>query len=483
MDIGYTSMDKILKIKIALIFIYLAVAILFFYDEHFLTTTKPIYTYNTLEFMIAILSLGVILSSTVYNLAFYFYIRNRQYLYYALAQIAIISLLVEIENLFISPFSEFYDLPKNLFWLDISQIFIVIFSMLFLREFLVLYKIKNLNRLINTVLYLAIFDLLFTIIFSHAILTKFIPSFIWILLVLSEAQRVSPNKDIPFYYILIGWYSVLFISLIEYFEFAGLSVKTFPFLHLSFAIESMLLSFAISYKFRLIEREQKIQQSLLLHQSRLASMGEMISIIAHQWRQPLNYLAFAFMHIKKSCNGDKEALLTIKDANEQLQYMSKTIENFRNFYNPSKNRENFSIEESCKSIIQIVTPIIQSSKINIKIDTKNDFHFFANSNEFEQVILNIINNAKDALIERKIKEPRIEIVIDKPTIKIIDNAGGIDKKVKDKIFEPYFTTKKSGDGIGLYIAKTIIEYEMGGELSFTTNSNGTTFIITLDNFN
>ncbi len=472
-------MDKILKIKIASIIIYLGIVIIFFYDEHFFIATKPVYIYSDVEFFIAILSLGVILSSAVYNLAFYFYIRNLQYLYYALAQLAIISLLIQIENLFIYPFSEFYNFKRDIFIFDISQILVVLFSTLFIQQFLTLYKIKNLNKIINSIIYLSIFDLIYTLIFSHAILTKFIPSFIWILLVLSEAQRLSKTKDIPFYLILIGWYSLLVVSIGEYFiDMFNIDFKTFPFLHIAFAIESMFLSFAISYKFKLVENSQKLQQSMLLQQSRLASMGEMIAIIAHQWRQPLNFLSFAFMHIKRSCNGDKDALLTIKEANEQLQYMSKTIENFRNFYNPSKKREDFDIQKALEDTIKIISPTL--NKININLDVKDNFTCYANRNEFQQVILNIINNARDILIQREVKEPNIEIVIDKNIISIKDNGGGIKKEYLNSIFEPYFTTKKNSDGIGLYIAKTIIEKEMRGKLDVKVDGDSTIFVIRLN---
>ncbi len=210
-----------------------------------------------------------------------------------------------------------------------------------------------------------LFEIL-TIIFSHSIVIKFVPSFIWVILFLSEAQRSIKNRDAPFIFILIGWYGIIGVSLAEYFNFFGLDIKSFPFLHVAFALESMLLSFALSYKFKLLEEEHKVHQSMLLQQSRLASMGEMISIIAHQWRQPLNYLSFAFMHIKRSCNGDETTLETIKDANKQLQYMSQTIENFRNFYNPSKKRENFSIEEACRDTINIVSPMMQSIEASTK---------------------------------------------------------------------------------------------------------------------
>jgi signal transduction histidine kinase len=471
-------MDNIFKIKISLIVIYLGVAVIFFYNEHFLTSSTPLHIYGNLEFIVAILSLGVILSSAMYNLAFYFYIRNLQYLYYALAQIAIISLLLQIENLFISPFNEIYNFKRDLFILDISQILVVLFSMLFIQKFLALYTIKDLNRVINGVIYISIFDLIITLIVGHSIIVKFIPSFVWILLVLSEAQRAIKVKDVPFYFILIGWYSLLIVSIAEYFSFGGLKISAFPFLHIAFAIESMLLSFALSYKFKLVEQEQRLQQSMLLQQSRLASMGEMISIIAHQWRQPLNFLSFAFMHIKRSCNGDKDALLTIKDANEQLQYMSQTIENFRNFYNPSKKREDFDISKACENTIKIVSPTLQ--KIDISLDIRENFFVYANSNEFQQVVLNIINNARDVLVERKVEKPTIKITIENTRVYIEDNAGGVSKENLNKIFEPYFTTKTNSDGIGLYIAKTIIEKEMSGELEVNVKGENTTFIINLN---
>ncbi|NPA61558.1 MAG: hypothetical protein GXO06_04685 [Epsilonproteobacteria bacterium] len=472
-------MDRVLKIKVSAIAIYFGVAISLFYEQHFLNGATPLFEYSDVEFIVAILSLGVIVSSTIYNLAFYYYIRRLQYLYYALAQIAIISLLIQIENLFISPFNEIYGFSRDLYILEISQNLIVIFSLLFIKHFLLLYKIENLNRLINIVVSISLFDILFTIIFSHSIVIKFVPSFIWVILLLSEAQRSIKNRDAPFIFILIGWYGVIGVSLAEYFNFFGLDIKSFPFLHVAFALESMLLSFALSYKFKLLEEEHKVHQSMLLQQSRLASMGEMISIIAHQWRQPLNYLSFAFMHIKRSCNGDETTLETIKDANKQLQYMSQTIENFRNFYNPSKKRENFSIEEACRDTINIVSPMMQS--IELLLSVKNGFSFYGNANEFEQVLLNLINNARDILNERKVKNPRIEIVIDAPTVTVTDNGGGVEKRYRDRIFEPYFTTKKGGDGIGLYIAKSIIEREMGGLLTLDVSDNRTKFTIKFNN--
>ena len=473
-------MDKIVKIKLAVIFLYLVTTIGFFYEDQFLPENINFYIYDDMAFIIAIFSLGVVAGAGIYNLAFYFYIRNKHYLYYALAQFSIVSLMINMEGLFIQPFHSMYNFAIILIYLDVSEIFVLTFSLLFLQSFLNLYNIKKINKLIKIVIYIAIFDLIFTLIFSHAIVIKFVPSFIWILLILSEAHRLIEKKDTPFYFLSIGWYVVLLVSLIKFFHLTDSSSTSYPLLHIAFALESTLIFLALSYKFRLISREKQIQQTLLLQQSRLASMGEMISIIAHQWRQPLNFLSFSFMHVKRSCKNDEDALLTIKEANEQLQYMSTTIENFRNFYNPSKEKNEFDIEESCRTTLKILSPTLEPTKVKVEIDIKENFSFYANSNEFQQVILNLVNNAKDILVERSIINPKIEITIDKPNITVKDNGGGIAKENIDKIFEPYFSTKKESDGIGLYISKTIIENEMGGKLSVVTDSNISKFTIELN---
>lgn len=471
-------MDKILKIKFLTITIYFVGTVLFFYDDYFLQNTLIIHHYNNVSFMITVLSLGILLSATVYNLAFYFYIRNRQYLYYALAQLAILLTHISYEAISISPFIEIYNFKSYLLF-DVAQIFIVIFSALFLQGFFNTYLDKEFNKLVKIIISLSLLDLIFSIILGHTIITKFVPTFIWVWLILSEAHRLIKTKDIPFYLVSIGWHIVILTVILTTTGILSAKEFDFPFGHIAFALESMLLSFALSYKFKLIEDEKRVQQTLLLQQSRLASMGEMISIIAHQWRQPLNFLSYSFMHIKNNCKNDDEAILTIKEANEQLQYMSQTIENFRNFYNPSKNREDFSLEESSNNILKIVIPTLTPLKIKIKLIVKEDFRFFANNNEFEQVLLTLINNAKDAFIEKKIKNPLIEIEINRNIVTVCDNAGGILKEHQNKIFEPYFSTKKNSDGIGLYIAKTIIETEMKGELSFKNIGKGSCFQIEL----
>jgi len=459
--------------------IYALVSILFFYDDFFIENssflTEP-HQYGNIAFMVTVFSLGIIFSAMVYNFAFYFYIPNKQYLYYALAQLAILVSLVSLEALQMSPFTEIYNF-KNFYLLDVSQTFILIFSLLFIQVFFQTDKNEALNRVIKTILYLSFFDLFLSLILGHTFITKFIPTVIWIAFVLTEVFRHTKERDIPFYFIMVGWNIVIVTLILELTYVIDPTKHDFPFLHMAFAFESMLISFALSFKFRLVELAQQRQQSLLLQQSRLASMGEMISIIAHQWRQPLNYLSYSFMHLKNLNKDNIEALNTIEDSKNQLQMLSQNIETFRNFYNPSKEKSTFSIYDSCQNILIITHTALKNEKIEVDIQVKEDFSVNANANEFEQVILNFINNAKDSFVEHKITPAKIVIEINKPYIKVSDNAGGIPAEHQKKVFEPYFSTKEESDGIGLYIAKTIIEKEMKGELSLVSNDKGSTFII------
>ncbi len=479
MAIGYISMDKILKFKYIALLSYALVAIFFFYDDFFLQNSHFInnpHQYSSTTFMVAVFSLGIIFSAMVYNFAFYFYIRNLQYLYYALAQFFVLLSLVSLEALQIEPFIQIYNF-KSFYLLDVAQTLMLIFSLLFIQEFFQTKKINQLNTVIQTILALTLFDLILSVILGHTFLTKFVPTVIWIAFILSEVFRHTKQKDVPFYFIMTGWHIVIVTLILELVHIINPHTISFPFLHIAFALESMLLSFALSYKFKLIDDEQKKQQTLLLQQSRLASMGEMISIIAHQWRQPLTFLSYALMHIKSFNKENEEAKKSIQEANEQIEYMSKNIETFRNFYNPSKEKIDFSVTDACQNVLNILSHSLKINNIEVSLQTNEDFSLFSNKNEFEQVILNLINNAKDAHTQQHTASPSIDIIISKSTIMIIDNAGGIHKNDQAKIFDPYFSTKENHDGIGLYIAKTIIEQEMKGKLFVESKNSFTNFII------
>lgn len=234
--------------------------------------------------------------------------------------------------------------------------------------------------------------------------------------------------------------------------------------------------------------KQREKENLLIQQSKMAAMGEMIGNIAHQWRQPICAVSAIMMNIKWTAieQGANRTFLDerIKEANEQLKYMSQTIDDFRIFFKPNKDKEFFDLKKEVKKAFNILKASLENQNINLQIFSKTQIVAFGYANEFSQVILNLISNAKDVLIERKIKNPRIEIYIynDEKNIfcEIKDNGGGIKNEIIDKIFEPYFTTKdRHGTGIGLYISKEIIHNHMKGILKVENIKEGANFVICL----
>ncbi|MBF0316738.1 MAG: PAS domain S-box protein [Nitrospirae bacterium] len=226
---------------------------------------------------------------------------------------------------------------------------------------------------------------------------------------------------------------------------------------------------------------------IMFQQSRLASMGEMISYIAHQWRQPLNALNIVLFNIEDACNDNEYDLNLIssllKDGTTIISNMSNTIDDFRNFFKQTKDKSSFSLKNIITETLAIVNASFKFHGITVTIKDNEDIYIIGFPNEYSQVILNILNNAKDAILEKRLIKGKI--VIDfyengkNTVVNITDNAGGIPSDVMDRIFEPYFTTKMEGkgSGIGLYMSKTMIEEHMNGSITATNTPDGAMFTI------
>ena len=243
-----------------------------------------------------------------------------------------------------------------------------------------------------------------------------------------------------------------------------------------------LILFTLFY--RKLQQSQKQLQNLT-YQSKLASMGEMIGNIAHQWRQPLTHISYILMNIKAAYEKDKLSPeyfeKKTKLANAQIKYLSDTIDDFRDFFKKTNQKELFNLAESIKEVANLLKASFKANNINIEFDLENNIFVKAYRGEFLQVLFNIFNNAKDEFIKREINNPKLTIrtYVKKDIIKIEinDNAGGIKNELQEKIFEPYFTTKDKGLGIGLYMSKIIVE-KSDAKLEVQNIKDGASFVIT-----
>lgn len=232
------------------------------------------------------------------------------------------------------------------------------------------------------------------------------------------------------------------------------------------------------------------KDQLMLQQSRLAQMGEMLSMIAHQWRQPLAAISAvsATMKLKANANNLESTDIQQKAQNisDYSQHLSRTIDDFRDFFRPNKKKQKTTFDDITSSVLGIME--VQLENMNIKLIKELNCHksFFTYPSEIKQVILNLISNAKEAIEESHIENPFIKIkTYSEGTqfiLEVSDNAGGIPKEIQNNIFDPYFSTKKAknGTGLGLYMSKMIIEGHCEGELSFSSLDEGTLFKILLN---
>ncbi len=236
-------------------------------------------------------------------------------------------------------------------------------------------------------------------------------------------------------------------------------------------------------------RKVRYQEQMSIRQSKQAQMGEMLSMIAHQWRQPLTAISATSSLIELKARAGKLDPETIrksaKDISNYAQHLSATINDFRDFFKSNKELQVTNYKELVESVLGIVETSMIDENIQLHKELNCEVKFYSYPNELKQVILNLIKNAEDVLLEKKIEKPFIKLFSyqdnDKFILEVSDNGGGISKEILENIFDLYFSTKqeKNGTGLGLYMSKIIIDEHCGGELSVENIENGALFRITL----
>jgi len=231
---------------------------------------------------------------------------------------------------------------------------------------------------------------------------------------------------------------------------------------------------------------QREKEKMLIQQSKMAAMGDMISMIAHQWRQPLNQMSYVMMNIDGAYDARtlsrKYLDEKLKEGENLLEYMSHTIEDFRDFFKPDKEKEELSLCSLVDSAIGLIEKGLEKDHIQLVKEYECDTKLYLYKNEMIQVLLNLLKNAQEALQGHEDPSITICVLEDEDSVRICirDNAGGIEEGNMQKIFEPYFSTKAhQGTGLGLYMSKMIIEEHMNGRLRVENRSDGAEFIISL----
>jgi signal transduction histidine kinase len=231
------------------------------------------------------------------------------------------------------------------------------------------------------------------------------------------------------------------------------------------------------------------KDELLVAQSRQAAMGEMISMIAHQWRQPITVIALIAQNIQLDIDLDEfdSNLLEqrLDEIVEQTHFLSHTIDDFRNFLKPNESPDSALISTILDGALSIIEKSLSNHNIEVEKSYQNDSLIYSFSNEIIQVLLNILNNAKDIIQTKQITDGKIVVTSDSDKnhayLTIKDNGGGIPDDVLPKIFEPYFSTKeeKGGTGLGLYMSHMIVEKHLKGMLTAKNSGHGAIFTVIL----
>lgn len=324
--------------------------------------------------------------------------------------------------------------------------------------------------------------------FYHYILFEYLPyTIIYAILFLSVIFNIKDGFKPTIVYV-IGWSILCFVLFVFNFKQIYINHQYIDIVLLAFAIEAVLFTISVSYKYGSLQQQTKNYEDMLLQKSKMAQSGEMIGNITHQFRQPLNNIAYILINIRKRFENKKldETYFNKKadQLDEQLQFLSMTIDNFKEFYSSSKQKENFILQDAINNSISVLSAELKKREITLDIhySINENVKVYGIQNELSQVILAILSNASDAL--KDIEKPKIDIDIDandaEIMISISNNGKQINKRDINKIFEPYFSTKKEGTGIGLYLSKLIITRSFDGDLKVENTKEGVKFTLSFE---
>lgn len=482
-------------------------------------TTEDILEKQQFTLLISGIYYGFFLLIFFYNLVSFIYTRDRSYFLYLLFICSFVMFQLALDGLgirFIWGEWKWMVLYSNATVMTIMTFSILLFTREFLKTNIYLPRVDKLLKYLAMIMFammiLATFRPYSEIVIWIALAGIVLPPILLAIGIYTYKQGFDPAR---FY--VIGWGSFLIGSAL--FAMNKLAwIGGYDFFanaqQVGSALQMLFLSWALADYQRQSEKEyvqklnglnrilkEKVDTSLsqvrqndqvLIEKSRLAAMGEMIEQIAHQWRQPLNSLSLInqnlYFKVQLGTAQKDDYVDAHNKTNEQLQYMSQTIDDFRNFSQPNKDKEVFMLEEVIKSALNLSEGSLKYAKVKPHVFSDEEHPVYGMRHEMMQVCMNMIKNVQDVVLQRKVDDPWLKIYISNRDEEVVlafeDNGGGVGEKVIQKIFDPYFSTKShQGTGIGLYMSKEIIEKSMLGKIGVTNTKHGARFEIILPQIN
>lgn len=424
------------------------------------------------------ITFGILIMTIVYTFIRYVYSKEIFYISYCFMQI--------FSLIYILSYSKLFEI--SFFIQEIALVIASLSAVLFAINYYegkFFPKITNYKELIINTLLL---NVVILTAFYHYILFEYLPyTIIYAILFISIIFNLKQGFKPTLIYV-IGW--SIFCILLFVFNFKDFYNQRgyFDLVLVVFALEAMLFTTSIAYKYNDLKNKNESFEKMIIQQSKFVKSGEMIANITHQFRQPLNNISYILMNLKKKFENknldeiyfDKK----VEQLNSQVLFLSKTIDDFKEFYTKSKEKEIFMVKDAINNSITILSADLKTHNIELEIsfETFEDIKIFGVKSELSQVLIAIISNSIDVL--KNIKNPKIKINIlsnsDEVNICILDNGGGIKLKNIKKIFEPYFSTKEEGTGIGLYLSKMIIEESFAGKILVENKKEGVLFSLFIE---